>query len=76
MTDLSGAPVVTLANERGATALALSSDGGTLYVALADDDAIAAIDTATLTETGRWTTGWPAGLGHLDGEPPVMPRTR
>ncbi|GAB7106870.1 hypothetical protein JCM4814A_51840 [Streptomyces phaeofaciens JCM 4814] len=57
VTDLSGAPVVTLGDERGATGLALSSDGGTLYVALADDDAIAAIDTATLTETGRWTTG-------------------
>ncbi|CAM5714963.1 hypothetical protein [Streptomyces aurantiogriseus] len=57
VTDLSGAPVATLADEQGATGLALSPDGGTLYAALADGDAIAAIDTATLTETGRWSTG-------------------
>ncbi|MFH9981856.1 hypothetical protein ACH4ND_21915 [Streptomyces sp. NPDC017179] len=57
VTDLSGAPVTTIADERGADGMALSTDGGTLYAALADADAIAAIDTATLTETGRWSTG-------------------
>ncbi|MFF7970644.1 hypothetical protein [Streptomyces sp. NPDC007905] len=57
VTDLSGSPVTTIADEQGATGLALSSDGGTLYAALADGDAVAAIDTATLTESTRWPTG-------------------
>lgn len=57
VTDLSGTPVTTLADEPGATGLALSADGGTLYAALADGDAIAAVDTATLTESTRWPTG-------------------
>ncbi|MEU6221638.1 hypothetical protein ABZ845_29680 [Streptomyces sp. NPDC047022] len=57
VTDLSGNPVTTLADEPGATGLALSADGGTLYAALADGDAVAAIDTAKLTESARWTTG-------------------
>ncbi|MEV6613163.1 hypothetical protein AB0N31_04615 [Streptomyces sp. NPDC051051] len=57
VTDLSGTPVTTVAGEQGATGLALSPDGGTLYAALADGGAIAAIDTATLTETARWSTG-------------------
>ncbi|SOD85066.1 hypothetical protein [Streptomyces sp. Ag109_G2-15] len=57
VTDLSGTPVTTLADEQGATGLALSPDGGTLYAALADGDAVAAIDTSTLTETARWSTG-------------------
>ncbi|MFD4413645.1 MULTISPECIES: hypothetical protein [unclassified Streptomyces] len=57
VTDLSGAPVTTLADEPGATGLALSADGGTLYAALADGDALAAIDTATLTESTRIPTG-------------------
>lgn len=57
VTDLSGTPITTVAGEQGATGLALSPDGGTLYAALADGGAIAAIDTATLTETARWSTG-------------------
>ncbi|WP_405916552.1 hypothetical protein [Streptomyces sp. NBC_00728] len=57
VTDLAGAPVATVADEPGATGLALSPDGRTLYAALADGDAISAIDAATLTETGRWSTG-------------------
>ncbi|MFJ5530198.1 hypothetical protein [Streptomyces sp. NPDC093261] len=57
VTDLSGSPVTTLADEPGAAGLALSADGGTLYAALQDGDAIAAIDTATLTESGRFPTG-------------------
>lgn len=57
VTDLSGAPVTTLTDEQGATGLALSADGGTLYAALADGDAVAAVDTSTLTESGRWSTG-------------------
>ncbi|MGW3019650.1 YncE family protein [Streptomyces longwoodensis] len=57
VTDLSGTPVTTLADEQGASGLALSPDGGTLYAALSDGGAIVAIDTATLAETARWSTG-------------------
>jgi hypothetical protein len=57
VTDLSGAPITTIADEPGATGLAFSADGGTLYAALADGDAIAAIDTATLSESARYPTG-------------------
>ncbi|WP_405770886.1 hypothetical protein [Streptomyces sp. NBC_01538] len=57
VTDLSGAPVTTITGEQGATGLALSADGGTLYAALKDGDALAAIDTTTLTETTRVPTG-------------------
>jgi hypothetical protein len=57
VTDLSGAPLATIADEQGATGLVLSPDGHTVYAALADGDAISAIDAATLTETGRWSTG-------------------
>ncbi|MEU6817932.1 hypothetical protein [Streptomyces sp. NPDC046860] len=57
VTDLSGAPVATIDDEQGADGLALSADGRTLYAALTDGDAIAAIDTATLTETRRVGTG-------------------
>ncbi|KAB1982277.1 YncE family protein [Streptomyces triticiradicis] len=57
VTDLSGDPVTTIDGEQGADGLALSADGRTLYAALTDGDAIAAIDTATLTETGRVGTG-------------------
>ncbi len=57
VTDLSGTPVTTIADEQGATGLALSPDGGTLYAALTDGDALAAIDTTTLTESARIPTG-------------------
>lgn len=57
VTDLAGAPVTTVNGEQGADGLALSADGRTLYAALTDSDAIAVIDTATLTETGRVDTG-------------------
>jgi YVTN family beta-propeller protein len=57
VTDLSGARVTTITGEPGATGLALSADGGALYAALADGDAVSAIDTATLTESARYPTG-------------------
>ncbi|MEU2552828.1 hypothetical protein ABZ589_14290 [Streptomyces sp. NPDC013313] len=57
VTDLNGAPVTTITGEQGATGLALSADGGTLYAALADGDAVAAVDTANLSESTRWPTG-------------------
>ncbi|NEA62856.1 hypothetical protein [Streptomyces sp. SID12488] len=57
VTDLSGTPVTTIGDEQGATGLALSPDGSTLYAALTDGDALAAIDTTTLTESTRVPTG-------------------
>jgi DNA-binding beta-propeller fold protein YncE len=57
VTDYSGNTVATIPNEDGATGLALSSDGSTVYAALADGDAISAISTSTLTETTRYATG-------------------
>jgi YVTN family beta-propeller protein len=55
--DMSGNAVTVIHNEAGADGLALSPDGATLYVALRDDSSIAAIDTATLTESARYFTG-------------------
>ncbi|MDI5973841.1 hypothetical protein POF50_031635 [Streptomyces sp. SL13] len=57
VTDLDGTGVTTIAGEPGADGMALSPDGGTLYVALARGGAVAAIDTASLTESTRYRTG-------------------
>jgi sugar lactone lactonase YvrE len=45
----------TIPNQQGASGLALSADGTTLYAALADADAISMIDTTTLVELRRVT---------------------
>jgi len=63
VTDLDGSNPVTITGEPGATGLALSSDDSTLYVALADGDAISAINTSTLTESARY----PSGTGSAPG---------
>lgn len=65
VTDLSGAVVASIPNEPGADGLALSADGSTVYAALADGSAIAAIDTASLTETDRTATGSGSRPGSL-----------
>ncbi|MDQ0985066.1 YncE family protein [Streptomyces sp. V2I9] len=57
VTDYSGAVVQQITGEEGAAGLVLSADSTKLYVALSTADAIAEIDTATLTETGRYPTG-------------------
>ncbi len=57
VTDYSGQTVATIPNEPGATGLALSGNGGTVYAALANGDAISAISTSTLTEIARYSTG-------------------
>ncbi len=57
VTDYSGQTVATIPNEPGATGLALSPDGGTVYAALACGDAISAVSTGTLAETARYATG-------------------
>ncbi|WP_405727414.1 hypothetical protein OG607_24635 [Streptomyces sp. NBC_01537] len=70
VTDLDGNTVATIPSEPGATSLALSGDGGTLYAALTDGDAISVIDTGTLKETARDDTGsgtHPASLAVAGG---------
>ncbi|MCW3841219.1 hypothetical protein ONA70_14025 [Micromonospora yasonensis] len=57
VTDLSGGAQRTIPDLPGASGMALSPDGSTLYVALADADAVAAIDTTTLAEKRRYSTG-------------------
>ncbi|MEU9349986.1 hypothetical protein AB0D65_02950 [Streptomyces griseoloalbus] len=55
----------------GARGVALSGDSGTLYVALRDAGAIAAVDTVTLRETARYDTGTGTGAGTYAGPPPL-----
>ncbi|GAB1689883.1 YncE family protein [Krasilnikovia sp. M28-CT-15] len=57
VTNLAGAAQATVPGLAGATGLALSADAATLYVALASGDAIAAVDTATLTVADTYPTG-------------------
>src|SRR5579863_6285076 len=71
VTDYSGDTVATIPNEPGATGMALSGDGSTVYVALAAGDAISAISTSTLTETDRYATGTgtdPAYVAYAGGK--------
>jgi hypothetical protein len=64
VTDYSGQMVGTIDNEPGASGLALSSDGSTVYAALTTGDAISAISTSTLAETARYaTTSTSTGTG-------------
>jgi hypothetical protein len=61
---------VDLGSVDGRTSVAMSHDGGTLFVASAGDDRpLFAIDTASLTLADRWTAPGPiSGLGmSLDG---------
>ncbi|MEU9452742.1 Ig-like domain repeat protein [Streptomyces sp. NPDC048277] len=58
VTDYSGRVLKQLSTDlSGVTGLELSADSGTLYAAVRDMDAIAVIDTATDTETTRYTVG-------------------
>ncbi len=57
VTDLSGNTVTTIPGQTGATGLALSPDGSTLYAALAGADSISAISTSTLAQTADYPTG-------------------
>lgn len=57
VTDLAGTVVGRLDNQPGASGLALSADGGTLFIALSRGGAISAIDTLTLAETARHRVG-------------------
>jgi len=55
--DLAGQLVASVPGEQGASGLALSADGSTVYAALTDSDSVAEIDTGTLTERGRYDLG-------------------
>jgi hypothetical protein len=55
--DFNGNVVTTITGEQGASGMALDPASHTLYVALADANAISEIDTTTLTETARFSTG-------------------
>ncbi|SDO08160.1 hypothetical protein SAMN04487981_108168 [Streptomyces sp. cf386] len=57
VTDYAGKLVGTVGALPGVHGLELSPDSGTLYAAVADADAVVAIDTATATEAHRYSTG-------------------
>lgn len=65
VTDFSGRVEKTIAGQSGATGLELSADGTRLFAALAAGDAISVIDTATLAETARHSTGAGTCPTHL-----------
>ncbi|MGW7611387.1 Ig-like domain repeat protein [Streptomyces sp. NPDC054766] len=70
-TDYSGNVVGTLGSLPEANGLELSADSQTLYVAVEGSDEIAAIDTAGLTESARYSTGTadaPATLARTGGK--------
>ncbi|WP_328669174.1 Ig-like domain repeat protein [Streptomyces sp. NBC_00328] len=70
-TDYSGNVVGTLGSLPQAGGLELSADSQTLYVAVTGSDEIAAIDTAGLTESARYSTGTadaPATLARAGGK--------
>ncbi len=55
--DYDGNIVTTITGEQGASGMTLDMATHTLYVALADANAISEIDTQMLTETARFSTG-------------------
>ncbi|MEV5973927.1 hypothetical protein [Streptomyces sp. NPDC051921] len=61
VSDFDGRLITTIEHLEGAWGLALSGDEKTLYVALPEADAIAAVDTTTLSETRRFAIG---GVGE------------
>ncbi|MFF6781110.1 YncE family protein [Streptomyces sp. NPDC012510] len=64
-TDYSGAVVGTVASLPGVEGLQLSADSATLYAAVPGADTIAAIDTASVTESTRYATGEGTDPTHL-----------
>lgn len=65
VTDFGGQVVRKLDGLPGAADLALSKDNRTLYVALAEGDAIVALDTATYRQKARYPTGEGTGPAQL-----------
>ncbi|MET8580359.1 Ig-like domain repeat protein [Streptomyces collinus] len=64
-TDYDGTVIKTITSLPQADGLELSADSATLYVAVPGTDAIVAIDTASLAETGRYATGDGTDPQHL-----------
>ncbi|MFF9822328.1 hypothetical protein ACF1GZ_00815 [Streptomyces albidoflavus] len=65
VTDFDGQVVRKLDGLPGAADLALSKDDRTLYVALAEGDAVVALDTATYRQKARYPTGEGTGPAQL-----------
>lgn len=65
VTDFDGNAVGSVPAEPNASSMALSPDGGTLYVALPGNNAVSAVDTATLKETARYSTGAADDPSHV-----------
>ncbi|MGW4947750.1 YncE family protein [Actinoplanes sp. NPDC004185] len=65
VTDMDGHYKKTITGQYGATGLALNHDNHKLYVALAAGDAISVIDTHTLKEIDRYSTGARTCPTHL-----------
>ncbi|MGA5894808.1 Ig-like domain repeat protein [Streptomyces venetus] len=65
VTDYAGKVVSTVGSLPGVHGLELSPDSGTLYAAVHDADAVVAIDTATATESRRFSTGAGAGPAYV-----------
>ncbi|WP_308426478.1 YncE family protein [Streptomyces fuscichromogenes] len=64
-TDYDGTVIGTITSLPQADGLELSADSATVYVAVPGADEIVAIDTATLTEAGRYATGDGTDPQHL-----------
>ncbi|MER5521962.1 Ig-like domain repeat protein [Streptomyces sp. NPDC002763] len=64
-TDYNGTVIGTITSLPQADGLELSADSATVYVAVPGADEIVAIDTATLTEAGRYATGDGTDPQHL-----------
>jgi DNA-binding beta-propeller fold protein YncE len=63
--NLKGQVSTVLHDLPGAADMVLSGDRSTLYVALSEADAVAAIDTKSLKETARYSTGTTTCPTHL-----------
>ncbi len=64
-TDYNGTVIGTITSLPQADGLELSADSATVYVAVPGTDEIVAIDTATVTEAGRYATGDGTDPQHL-----------
>ncbi|WP_317444087.1 Ig-like domain repeat protein [Streptomyces collinus] len=64
-TDYNGTVLGTITSLPQADGLELSADSATVYVAVPGTDEIMAIDTTTLTKTGRYATGDGTDPQHL-----------
>lgn len=70
VTSLAGRQIAAIGGLDGAAGMALSADGGTLYVALRESDAVRAIDTGSLSQVATYPLGTgdsPAAVAVEDG---------